>query len=260
MNVDKLVEDIDDGEEAEAPTPREKYHPEDIASDEDLAAEKVPATGDASWEDHAAPFMELFKSGPQTMQAIKLYGTRLGVLTKFAEEIVFWLENRGRIEPFKRWDGKKTWKLPGSAEPAGKPLPMKEQRVAKQPKEWISTDDAMKMLDLGRSRVMVLAREGKLKARKIENSGVKGRPPWEFLRSSVLEHQLNFLEPGETPPRTPKKVVALVPRKPATPAMPRRPAPISGDLAAQLRWVVDGHRLGRFSADQVVEQLAELIG
>ncbi len=258
MDVDKFAEDLGDGEEeAEAPTPRERYHPEDVATDEDLAAEKVPSTGDASWEAHAAPFLELFKSGPQTMQVIKMHGTRLGVLTKFAEEIVFWLENRGRIESFKRWDGKKTWKLAGTAEPPGKPLPMKEARVAKTPPEWLPTADAAKLLDVASSYLHKLARDGKLKSRQL---GDGARAPREFLRSSLIAYQPNFMEPGEEaapPPKAAKpKKEKPVPREKRAAAAPAS----SGDLQAQLRWVLDGYELGRFTADQALEQVAELVG
>lgn len=40
---------------------------------------------------------------------------------------------------------------------------------------------------------------------------------------------------------------------------PAAAAPAS-DLEAQLRWVVDGHRLGRFSAEQAIDQVVELLG
>jgi hypothetical protein len=267
MTEDQLQLDDD----TDTPARRESYDPTDIASDEEAASAKVPPGDDVeAWTKASAPFLELIEQAPQHMKAIKMRAARLRLSTKLAEECVWWLESRGAITKFKRWDGTPCWKLPGAQQPDDERKKQEPERAAKAPTkprsvamakgEWVSTAEAMKLTKMGKSTLCRLGATGLIKSRK---AGDGLRAPREFLRSSLMTYQPDFLSSPEsdTPPR--KQRAATKPKKER--AVPReakpngKPAPTS-ERSVLAQWVAQGYKLGRITAEEALAQLVELVG
>ncbi len=87
------------------------FDPNDIATDNDLAADTVPDSKDPIWEEWSAPLIALLKHMPQSMMDLKKTAGRRGSRL-LVEECVYWLESRGHIISYWCSDGKKMWCLP----------------------------------------------------------------------------------------------------------------------------------------------------
>lgn len=81
---------------------------------------------------------------------------------------------------------------PAQSKPATKELP-----VAKK-QEWMSAEDAAKLLGSKPAQLSVLAADGKIESRKAETDK-PGRKPVQYLRSSLIAYQPNFLDAPPPP-------------------------------------------------------------
>lgn len=283
MNEDQLLDQIDRGEignvelleSGDAPEP-----PEEVERERKPRAKATPAPTAAPPpvteidEEHCAYLLEVVKLEPRHLGTLKIFGTRKNIRGDVVEAVVAHLVRQKRLEPFRHWKKGKCYRLPGTAADAtaekhgvatAAPIPppkKKEPHVAKAPQEWIPASEAATMLDISRTFANRLAATGKLKGRKV---GDGERAPWEVLRSSVIAYAPDFMSDGATPsPPSKEKAVRKVRKPKAIDQVAAKHAKSNGaiaaDVEAQVRWVVDGYKLGRFEPAQALEQIVELLG
>lgn len=178
--------------------------------------------------------LAILKERPTAWLTLRIQLARKLGNEQVVKDVLAWLEQRGKIEPFQNFKNQPAYRMATGApkaKPAPKPAvaaaasrPPSPPRAAAAPaavaasepaprrppplarsarmaqQEWISTADAAKLLG-GKSTgyVAKLAQTGKIKAKKDDKHEGGGRVPWVYLRSSVLAYQPNLLG-GETPP------------------------------------------------------------
>jgi hypothetical protein len=113
--------------------------------------------------------------------------------------------------------------------------------------EWISTTEAAEMLGCTTPNVTYLARKGRIKSRRAHPLAA-----YEILRSSVVAYRPDFMssEKKESPAKKPR-AVKHVPEAEADAALP--------STVDTIRWVLEGRELGRFTPEQALDQIADLV-
>lgn len=269
--------DIDDAQ-APAPDRREAYDPTDIASDIEIRRtdRELPSAGDSdAWERLCAPVVEALAGNSMTMFQVRRWSERHKprIPVKIAEECIYWLETRGRVVAFKGWDGRRQYWLVGGTssaalediQPDAKPAGKQEEAMATG--EWISTEDAAKLMGISDSRVKTLARLGKVEAKKDESYTGKGHKPYlvnrdaatayssSAARADVIKARIVKLKRvGAVAPKA-KRADPIVERKPAR----RDPSASSPVLADDVRMLVRCVERGWLEPSDAWEKLKALV-
>jgi hypothetical protein len=248
---------------------------------------------------HRELLIELAKLEPRSIGAFKLYGMRKGMAGALVDATVEDLVRSKRLEPFKHFKHGRSFRVPRGLDAAelarrldeASSIPDDEKErgasrqvtapdlaivdevhteekktMARTKEEWISTADAAAFLGCSPSNVLLMAKAGKIKWRKPGNGP---RAPLQILRSSLAKHQSDFIS-TPAPELAEAKDTSRKPPKAAKPKKEKRApartleevaerhAPASS-LGAQVRWVIEGVRIQRFTPEQALSEIADVL-
>lgn len=211
----ELAMDDDDESTRGTPAPQHRvYDPNDVADAGEIRrGEKLRADNVDAWETRCAGLVELLRGGPKTKSHIatwahraKVDGERMGM--KLAEECLYWLEARGRVEPFKNFRGEKSYRLTGGVETSALPaclcartapdvnygcpehggtrptITTEEEIAPMMDNDTLNTAEAAALLGIKQSGVVNAVNKGRLKAKR----GGRG-VPLQLKRVDVIAYR-----------------------------------------------------------------------
>lgn len=231
-----------------------------LAREVDPRSRKPPA--DDSYAE-ARRVLDFIALKPVANITVKLHASRFIKDQKRVDRILRDLEADGAIESFKRWDGKKTYRVPGAADPPPPPPSPTTKETTTMPKPaavWISVEDAMELLGYGRSYVRNIARKGKIESRQTEDGELElSHASCVAYRDAPVERKAKPAAPAAKRKPRPPKTIEKVAKKHTVRKPHIEAAAEAGDWQRSIRWLIDGYRLKQFTADEAIERIAQLV-
>ena len=126
--------------------------------------------------------------------------------------------------------------------------------------EWISLEDARKLLGYGLSYVRNIASKGKIESRRGDDGALElSRASCIAYRDAPVERKAKPAAPAAKRKARERKTIEKIVKKHTVRKPHIEAAAEAGDWQRSVRWLIDGYRLKQFSADEAMERIAQLV-